>query len=100
MAVDEGSGVASHLANEGFELAIVLSPLFDGSDQVHGYVEGAGAAPLFEGQVPAWLRAAAASEGRKAAFEEGAELSDLPQSGRTPLTVPVNHDWAAGAWVS
>jgi hypothetical protein len=94
MAVDEGSGVASHLAKEGFELAIVLGPLFDGGDQVHRHVEGAGAAALLEGQVPAGLSAATASEGREAAFDEGAQLSDLPQSGRTPLAVPVKNDRA------
>jgi len=84
--------VASDLANESFELAIVEGPLFDGGDQVHGHIERARAAPLFEGQVPAWLGAAGPWEGREAAFEEGAQLSDLAQGGRARAGVPVGND--------
>lgn len=87
--MDERAGVASDLANESFEMAIVQGPCFDFGDQFHGHVERARAAPLLEGQVPAWPGAAGPFEGREAAFEEGADLSDLAQGRFARVGVPV-----------
>ena len=47
---------------------------------------------LLEGQVPAWLGAARAFEGRKAAFNEGPELDELAQ-GRIPVLKDENLHW-------
>lgn len=91
MAVNERSGVASGLAYESFETAIVQSPLFNGSDQFHRHVERAGAASLLEGQVPARPGAAGAFKGRKAAFDERTQLSDLTQGRLTRAGVPVGN---------
>jgi len=92
--VDQGSGVAGDLANESFELAIVERPLFDFGDQFHRHVKRARAAPGLEGQVPARLGAAGPFEGREAAFDEGAELSDLAQVCLARQGVPVGKDRA------
>ena len=92
--MNERPGVASYLANELFELAIVSSPLFDGGDEFHGHIEGAGAAARFEGQVPARLGAAGAFEGTEAAFDERTEGSDLLQSGLALTGVAVRNDRA------
>jgi len=82
------------LANESFELAIVSGPLLDFGDQFPGHVERARAALLLEGQVPAWLGAAGPFEGREAAFQEGADLSDLAQGRLARVGVPVGKDRA------
>jgi len=66
--------------------------LFDLGDQFHGHIERARATLGLEGQVPARLRAAWPLEGRKAAFDEGAELSDLAQGRLTRMGVPVGRD--------
>jgi len=92
--VKQSAGVAGDLANERFEVAIISSPLFDGGDQFHGHIEGACAAPLLEGQVPAWLGAAGPFEGREAAFQEGADLGDLAQGRLARVGVPVGSDRA------
>lgn len=92
MTADESAGVAGDLANEAFEAAIVLGALFDGGDQFPGHVEGAGAALGLEGQVPAGLSTAWPFEGREAAFDEGAQLSDMTQGGLAPESVPVRND--------
>jgi hypothetical protein len=68
--------------------------LFDGGDQFHGHIERAGAAARFEGQVPAWLGAAGAFEGREAAFDERTKRSDLLQSGLALAKMPVRNDRA------
>lgn len=68
--------------------------MFDFGDQFPGHIERARASLLLEGQVPAWLGAAGPFEGREAAFQEGADLSDLAQGGLAPLGVPVGKDRA------
>jgi len=92
--VDQSPGVARDLANESFEVAIVQGPLSDFGDQFHGHVERARAAPGLEGQVPARLGAAGPLEGREAALDEGAELSDLAQGRLARVGVPVRNDRA------
>ena len=92
MAVNEGSGVASDLANERFEAAIVLSPLLDFGDQFQGHIERAGAPVCLEGQVPAWLGAAGPFEGTEAALQERAQESDLAQGALARAGVPVRND--------
>lgn len=72
----------------------ITPELFDGGDQFHRHIERARAAPLFEGQVPAGLGAAGPFKGREAAFEEGAESSDLAQGRRAGVGVPVRNDRA------
>ena len=67
------------MANEFFEPAIVLGPLSDLGDQLHGHVKRAGAALCLEGQVPTWLSTARPSKSREAALDERAELGDLTQ---------------------
>ena len=94
MAVNERSGVTGDLANERFELTIVSGPLFDGGDQFHRHIEGAGTTPLLEGQVPARLRAAGAFKGREAAFDKGAKLGDLAQGRLVRPSVPVRSNRA------
>ena len=66
----------------------------DFGDQFHRHVERARASPLFKGQVPAWLGAAGPFEGREAALEEGAELTDLAQGRLARVGVPVRNDRA------
>ena len=61
----------------------------DIADQVHGHIDGASAALLFEGQVPAWLGAAGALELAEGPFEKGADSGELAQGGVTGLGVPV-----------
>ena len=92
--MDEGPGVASDLTDESFETAIVEGPWFDFGDQFHGHVERAGTAPLLEGQMPAWLSAAGSFEGREAAFQEGADSSDLAQGRGARPGVPVGSNRA------
>lgn len=93
--------MAGHLADESLETAIVECPLFDFGDPFQGHVERARGAPMLVSQVPAWLRAAGPLEGTEAAFEEGAQLSDLAQGGlaRPRVAVGMNrvgvHEWVA-----
>ena len=87
MVADQRPRVAGDLANEFLEVAVVLRPCLDLGDQVHGHIERAGAALLFEGQVPAGLGAAGAFEGREAAFDERTELGDLAQGRRASFGV-------------
>ena len=75
-------------------MAVVAGPLFNGGDQFHGHVERARAATPLEGQVPAWLGAAGPLEGREAAFDKRAKLSDLTQSRLAQVGVPVSNDRA------
>jgi hypothetical protein len=87
--VDEGAGVARHLPNEAFELAIVVCPLFDFRDQRHRHIERAGAAARLEGQVPAGLGTARSFKGRETAFEERTDLRDLAEGRRARAGVSV-----------
>jgi hypothetical protein len=86
--------VTGYLTNELFELAIVSGPLFNGGDQFHRHIEGAGAAPLLEGQMPAWLRAAGPFERGEAAFDKGAKLGDVVQGRLVRPGVPVGSNRA------
>ena len=89
MAADQGQGGTGDFADELLEALVVLGPCFDFRDQLQGHIDGAGAALLFEGQVPAGLRAAGAGKGAEAAFDEGADLSDLAQGTLPSAGVPV-----------
>ena len=86
--------MAGDLAHESFELAIVEGPLFDFGDQFQGHVKRARATPRLESQVPARVGATGPFEGREAAFEEGADLSDLAQGCLARPGVPVGQDRA------
>ncbi len=94
--------MAGHLADELFEVAIIEGPLFNGADQFHRHIERAGGAVLLEGQMPAGLGTARSLEGREAAFQEGAQLSDLAQSGLAGTGVSVGNDPGRvhGGWMS
>ena len=82
------------MANESFALAIVERPWFDFGHQFHRHIEGTRAALGFEGQVPARLGTTGPPEGREAAFDERADLSDLAQGRLARPGVPIGKDGA------
>jgi hypothetical protein len=71
--------VACDFADEFLEGFVSSSPCFDFADQVQRHIDGAGAALLFEGQMPARSSATGAFELAEVAFQEGAGLGEFAQ---------------------
>ncbi len=79
VATNQGEGVAGDLANEFLEESVIAGPCLDVLDQAHRHIDRAGAALLFEGEVPARSSATGAFKLAQVAFQEGAGLGDLAE---------------------
>ena len=66
-----------------------MSPLFDLGDQIHGDIDRAGGAFLFECEMPARPSTARAVELAEVAFQKRAELTDLGQGGSAAAGIAV-----------